>query len=87
MSHHRSSLRQLLLGFLAGKPLGMFGMALAVSRLSRGRPRPPVGWAAVISAGTITGAGFTVEASSSAVIDRSSRTGSPQVEVTYASPA
>src|SRR5918998_1909611 len=49
-----------LLGFLAGKPLGTFGTALAVTRLSRGRLRPPVGWAAVISAGTITGAGFTV---------------------------
>ena len=49
-----------LLGFLAGKPLGTFGMSLAVTRLSRGRLRPPVGWAAVISAGTITGLGFTV---------------------------
>jgi protein-disulfide isomerase len=49
-----------LLGFLAGKPLGMFGMSLAVTRLSRGRLRPPVGWAAVVSAGTITGVGFTV---------------------------
>ena len=49
-----------LLGFLAGKPLGTFGTSLAVTRLSRGRLRPPVGWAAVISAGTITGLGFTV---------------------------
>ena len=38
----------------------MFGTSLAVTRLSRGRLRPPVGWAAVISAGTITGVGFTV---------------------------
>jgi Na+/H+ antiporter NhaA len=50
----------ILLGFLAGKPLGMFGTSLAITRLSRGRLRPPVGWAAVISAGTITGVGFTV---------------------------
>jgi Na+/H+ antiporter NhaA len=49
-----------LLGFLAGKPLGMFGMSLAVTRFSRGRLRPPVGRAGVISAGTITGVGFTV---------------------------
>src|SRR5918999_1346274 len=49
-----------LLGLLAGKPLGTFGTSLAVTRLSRGRLRPPVGWAAVISAGTITGVGFTV---------------------------
>jgi Na+/H+ antiporter NhaA len=49
----------IVLGFLVGMPLGMFGMSLAVARLSLGRLRPPVGWAAVISAGTI-GVGFTV---------------------------
>jgi Na+/H+ antiporter NhaA/predicted DsbA family dithiol-disulfide isomerase len=49
-----------LVGLLAGKPLGTFCASLAVSRLSSGRLRPPVGWAAVISAGTITGVGFTV---------------------------
>ncbi len=49
-----------LLAFVVGKPLGMFGTSLAVTRLSRGRLRPPVGWAAVIGAGTITGVGFTV---------------------------
>jgi Na+/H+ antiporter NhaA len=50
----------ILLGLLAGKPLGMFGTSLAITRLSRGRLRPPVGWAAVLGAGTITGVGFTV---------------------------
>ena len=49
-----------LLAFVAGKPLGTLGASLAVTRLSRGRLRPPVGWAAVVSAGTITGVGFTV---------------------------
>jgi hypothetical protein len=49
-----------LLGLLAGKPLGTFVTSLAVTRLSSGRLRPPVGWAAVISAGTSTGVGFTV---------------------------
>jgi protein-disulfide isomerase len=49
-----------LLGYLAGKPLGTFGMSLAVTRLSRGRLRPPVGWAPLISAGTIAGVGFTI---------------------------
>jgi Na+/H+ antiporter NhaA len=49
-----------LVGFLVGKPLGLFGMSLAVMRASRGRLRAPVGWASVISAGTITGVGFTV---------------------------
>ena len=32
----------------------------AVTRLSRGRVRPPVGWAAVLGSGTIAGIGFTV---------------------------
>ena len=49
-----------LLAFVAGKPLGTLGASLAVTRLSRGRLRPPVGWAAVVSAGTVTGVGFTV---------------------------
>ena len=31
-----------------------------VTRLSRGRLRPPVGWAAVVGGGTIAGIGFTV---------------------------
>ena len=31
-----------------------------VTRLSRGRIRPPVGWAAVLGSGTIAGIGFTV---------------------------
>ena len=31
-----------------------------MSRLSRGRVRPPVGWGAVLGAGTVAGIGFTV---------------------------
>ena len=31
-----------------------------MTRLSRGRLRPPVGWASVFGAGTIAGIGFTV---------------------------
>jgi Na+/H+ antiporter NhaA len=49
-----------LLGLVAGMPLGTFAVSLAVARLSRERLRPPVGWAAVLSAGTIAGVGFTV---------------------------
>jgi Na+/H+ antiporter NhaA/protein-disulfide isomerase len=49
-----------LLGLLAGKPLGTVGTSLAVTRLSSGRLRPPVGWAALISAGTTTGVAFTI---------------------------
>jgi protein-disulfide isomerase len=43
-----------------GKPVGILGGSWLVTRLSRGRLRPPVGWAAVGGAGTIAGAGFTV---------------------------
>ena len=31
-----------------------------MTRLSHGRIRPPVGWAAVLGSGTIAGIGFTV---------------------------
>jgi Na+/H+ antiporter NhaA len=52
------------LGILAaygiGKPLGIVGSTALATRLSRGRMRPPVGWAAVTGGGTIAGIGFTV---------------------------
>jgi Na+/H+ antiporter NhaA len=47
-------------GYVIGKPLGIVGVSLLVTRLSRRRLRPPVGWAAVLGAGTIAGVGFTV---------------------------
>ncbi|HKA26299.1 MAG TPA: Na+/H+ antiporter NhaA, partial [Gaiellaceae bacterium] len=50
----------ILLGYVVGKPVGITGGAWLVTRLSGGRLRPPVGWAAVAGAGTIAGAGFTV---------------------------
>ena len=50
----------ILLGYVLGKPLGTTGVAWLVSRVSRGRIRPPVGWAAVLGTGTIAGIGFTV---------------------------
>ena len=50
----------ILVGYLVGKPLGTAGCAWLVSRLSHGRLRPPVGWGAVIGAGTVAGIGFTV---------------------------
>jgi Na+/H+ antiporter NhaA len=50
----------ILVGYLAGKPVGTVGAAWLVTRISRGRIIPPVGWAAVAGAGTIAGVGFTL---------------------------
>jgi Na+/H+ antiporter NhaA len=50
----------ILVGYVAGKPVGIFGCSWLVTRLSRGRLQPPVGWAAVAGGGTIAGIGFTV---------------------------
>jgi Na+/H+ antiporter NhaA len=50
----------ILIGYVAGKPVGVLGGSWLVAKLSRGRLRPPVGWAAVGGAGTIAGIGFTV---------------------------
>jgi Na+/H+ antiporter NhaA len=50
----------ILVGYVVGKPLGILGCSWLVTRLSRGRLRPPVGWAAVAGGGTIAGIGFTV---------------------------
>nr|MDP9277191.1 Na+/H+ antiporter NhaA [Actinomycetota bacterium] len=50
----------ILFGYVLGKPAGIGAMAWLVTRLSGGRLRPPVGWAAVAGAGAIAGIGFTV---------------------------
>ncbi len=50
----------IFLGYVAGKPVGITGASWLLSRLSRGRLRAPVGWAAVTGTGTIAGIGFTV---------------------------
>ena len=50
----------ILVGYVVGKPLGTAGTAWLVSKLTRGRVQPPIGWAAVLGAGTIAGIGFTV---------------------------
>ncbi len=47
-------------GYVLGKPAGIVGSSWLVTKLSRGRLRPPVGWAAVTGAGAIAGIGFTV---------------------------
>ncbi|HEX4831506.1 MAG TPA: Na+/H+ antiporter NhaA, partial [Trebonia sp.] len=50
----------IVVGYLVGKPVGTFGAAWLVTRVSRGRIVPPVGWAAVGGAGAIAGVGFTL---------------------------
>jgi Na+/H+ antiporter NhaA len=50
----------ILIGYVVGKPAGIFGTSWLLARLSRGRLQPPVGWAAVAGGGTIAGIGFTV---------------------------
>jgi protein-disulfide isomerase len=44
----------ILIGYVAGKPIGITGASWLLTRLSRGRLRPPVGWA------TVAGVGFAV---------------------------
>ncbi len=50
----------IIAAYLVGKPIGITGVTWLVAKISRGRLRPPVGWASVIGAGTIAGIGFTV---------------------------
>ena len=50
----------IVVGYIVGKPLGIAGSSWLLTRLTRGRVRPPVGWAGVIGAGAAAGIGFTV---------------------------
>ncbi len=50
----------IIVAYVVGKPVGIAGSTWIVARLSKGRLRPPVGWASVIGGGTIAGIGFTV---------------------------
>jgi Na+/H+ antiporter NhaA len=50
----------ILVGYIVGKPVGVTATTWLVSRVSKGRLRPPVGWAAVAGGGAIAGIGFTV---------------------------
>jgi Na+/H+ antiporter NhaA len=50
----------ILVGYVAGKPIGTVSTAWLITRITRGRIRPPVGWAAVTGAGTIAGVGLIV---------------------------
>jgi protein-disulfide isomerase len=50
----------IVIGYVAGKPIAVVGTTWLLTRLSKGRMRPPVGWAAVLGSGTIAGIGFTL---------------------------
>ncbi|MEV7817402.1 Na+/H+ antiporter NhaA [Streptomyces flaveolus] len=48
------------LAYVVGKPVSVIAASWAVDRLSGGRLRPPVGWAAIAGSGALAGIGFTV---------------------------
>jgi Na+/H+ antiporter NhaA len=50
----------IIIGYLAGKPAGIMAASWLLTKASRGRLRPPVGWAAVTGVGSIAGIGFAV---------------------------
>jgi Na+/H+ antiporter NhaA len=50
----------IIAAYLIGKPAGISGAVAVVTKLSRGRIRPPVGWASVLGGGAAAGIGFTV---------------------------
>jgi Na+/H+ antiporter NhaA len=50
----------IVVGYVVGKPIAITGASELVTRISRRRLRPPVGWGAVAGAGTAAGIGFTV---------------------------
>jgi Na+/H+ antiporter NhaA len=50
----------IMIGYIAGKPIGTAGTAWLVSKVTKRRLTPPVGWGAVAGVGTVAGIGFTV---------------------------
>ncbi len=50
----------IMIGYLAGKPIGTAGTAWLVSKVTKGRIAPPIGWGACVGAGAVAGIGFTV---------------------------
>jgi Na+/H+ antiporter NhaA len=47
-------------GYVLGKPVGITAASWLVAKVTHGKVRPPVGWAAVGGGGAIAGIGFTV---------------------------
>ena len=50
----------IVVGYVVGKPLSVIGTSALLARMTGGRFRPTVGWAAVTGSGTVAGVGFTV---------------------------
>jgi len=50
----------IVIAYVIGKPIGITGATAVVTRMSRGRINPPVGWASVLGGGAVAGIGFTV---------------------------
>jgi Na+/H+ antiporter NhaA len=50
----------IMIGYVVGKPVGTSGTAWLVTRLTKRRLTPPVGWGAVAGVGAVAGIGFTV---------------------------
>ncbi len=50
----------IMIGYIAGKPIGTVGTAWLVRKVTKGRLTPPVGWGAVVGVGAVAGIGFTV---------------------------
>jgi Na+/H+ antiporter NhaA len=50
----------IMIGYVIGKPAGTAGAAWLVSRVTKKRLTPPVGWGAVAGVGAVAGIGFTV---------------------------
>ncbi len=50
----------IMIAYLAGKPIGTAGTAWLVSKVTKRKIAPPVGWGAVAGVGTLAGIGFTV---------------------------
>jgi Na+/H+ antiporter NhaA len=50
----------IIAAYVLGKPAGIVASTWLVTRMSRGRVRPAIGWGSVLGAGSIAGIGFTV---------------------------
>jgi Na+/H+ antiporter NhaA len=50
----------IMIGYIVGKPIGTGATAWLVTRVTKGRLAPPVGWGAVLGVGAVAGIGFTV---------------------------